>query len=179
MFETREGKNVPQVTFRTRQDHEWIDVSTDDIFKGKTVVVFALPGAFTPTCSSTHVPRYNQLTPALKKHGVDDVTLFICTRHFSSHLNDTKLDQDMVQGWVLMAFDDYSEKASVCAPLVVATQEKWMPTDMLRGSERVSRRYYFWFFGYVAKLPFERELEGSQVTATDYEDLKDLISSTR
>lgn len=73
MLENREGKNVPQVTFRTRRDHEWADVKTDDIFKGKTVVVFSLPGAFTPTCSSTHVPRYNQLTPTLKQNGVDEV----------------------------------------------------------------------------------------------------------
>ena len=73
MFENREGQKVPQVTFRTRRNHEWIDVTTDEIFKGKTVVVFSLPGAFTPTCSSTHVPRYNQLTPTLKQHGVDEV----------------------------------------------------------------------------------------------------------
>ena len=73
MLENREGQNVPQVTFRTRKNHEWVDVTTDDIFKGKTVVVFSLPGAFTPTCSSTHVPRYNQLTPVLKQHGVDEV----------------------------------------------------------------------------------------------------------
>lgn len=73
MLENREGQSVPQVTFRTRRNHEWVDVSTDDVFKGKTVVVFSLPGAFTPTCSSTHVPRYNQLTPALKQHGVDEV----------------------------------------------------------------------------------------------------------
>ncbi len=73
MLENKEGQNVPQVTFHTRRDHEWVDVSTDDIFKGKTVVIFSLPGAFTPTCSSTHVPRYNQLTPALKQHGVDEV----------------------------------------------------------------------------------------------------------
>lgn len=73
MLENREGQKIPQVTFRTRRDHEWVDVSTDDLFKGKTVVVFSLPGAFTPTCSSTHVPRYNQLTPTLKKHGVDEV----------------------------------------------------------------------------------------------------------
>jgi glutaredoxin-like protein len=72
-MENREGQNVPQVTFRTRRNHEWLDVSTDDIFKGKTVVVFSLPGAFTPTCSSTHVPRYNQLTPVFKQHGVDEV----------------------------------------------------------------------------------------------------------
>jgi glutaredoxin-like protein len=73
MFENREGKKVPQVTFHTRDNHEWVDVTTDEIFKGKTVVVFSLPGAFTPTCSSTHVPRYNQLTPTLKAHGVDEV----------------------------------------------------------------------------------------------------------
>ena len=73
MFKNREGQNVPEVIFRTRKNHDWIDVSTDAVFKGKTVVVFALPGAFTPTCSSTHVPRYNQLTPMLKQHGVDEV----------------------------------------------------------------------------------------------------------
>jgi len=73
MLENREGQRVPQVTFRTRRNHEWLDVTTDEIFKGKTVVVFSLPGAFTPTCSSTHVPRYNQLTPTFKRHGVDEV----------------------------------------------------------------------------------------------------------
>jgi len=73
MFEDRTGQQVPQVTFHTRRNHEWIDVSSDEIFKGKTVVVFALPGAFTPTCSSTHVPRYNQLAPVFRRHGVDAV----------------------------------------------------------------------------------------------------------
>jgi glutaredoxin-like protein len=73
MFENREGSKVPRVTFHTRRNHEWIDVTTDEVFQGKTIVVFALPGAFTPTCSSTHVPRYNQLAPVLKQHGVDEV----------------------------------------------------------------------------------------------------------
>ncbi|EGV16457.1 glutathione peroxidase [Thiocapsa marina] len=73
MFENRIGSRVPQVTFHTRQGHEWVDVTTDDVFKGKTVVVFSLPGAFTPTCSSSHVPRYNQLVPTFKEHGVDEV----------------------------------------------------------------------------------------------------------
>jgi glutaredoxin-like protein len=73
MLENREGQHIPQVVFRTRRSHEWVDISSDEIFKGRTVVVFSLPGAFTPTCSSTHLPRYNQLTPALKQHGVDEV----------------------------------------------------------------------------------------------------------
>ena len=73
MFENREGRRVPDVTFRTRRDHEWVDVNSAEIFAGRTVIVFALPGAFTPTCSSTHVPRYNQLAPLFAEHGVDDV----------------------------------------------------------------------------------------------------------
>ncbi len=73
MFEDRTGKRVPQVTFHTRAGTEWVDVTTDQVFAGKTVVVFSLPGAFTPTCSSSHVPRYNQLVPAFKAAGVDTV----------------------------------------------------------------------------------------------------------
>jgi glutaredoxin-like protein len=73
MLTDRTGQTVPNVTFRTRKGHDWVDLTTDDIFKGKTVVVFSLPGAFTPTCSSTHVPRYNQLAATLKAHGVDDI----------------------------------------------------------------------------------------------------------
>jgi glutaredoxin-like protein len=73
MFKNREGQQIPEVNFHLRREHQWADITSTDIFKGKTVVVFALPGAFTPTCSSTHVPRYNQLTPAFKKHGVDEV----------------------------------------------------------------------------------------------------------
>jgi glutaredoxin-like protein len=68
-----EGKKVPQVTFRTRQDGQWKDVASDSIFKGRTVVVFALPGAYTPTCSTTHLPRYNELAPTFRKLGVDEI----------------------------------------------------------------------------------------------------------
>ena len=73
MFKNLEGKRIPNVTFRTREYHEWVDVTSTDIFAGKSVVVFSLPGAFTPTCSSSHVPRYNQLVPQFKASGVDNV----------------------------------------------------------------------------------------------------------
>jgi glutaredoxin-like protein len=91
MTQKHEGKPVPQVTFRTRRDHEWADVSSDDIFKGRTVVVFSLPGAFTPTCSSTHVPRYNQLAPTFRKHGVDDIVCVSVNDAFV--MNEWKRDQ--------------------------------------------------------------------------------------
>lgn len=73
MFTNREGQRVPQVAFRTREQGEWKTVTTDEIFKGRTVVVFSLPGAFTPTCSSTHLPRYNELAPAFRANGVDEI----------------------------------------------------------------------------------------------------------
>ena len=73
MFTNREGQRVPQVAFRTRANGEWKTVTTDEIFKGRTVVVFSLPGAFTPTCSSTHLPRYNELAPAFRANGVDEI----------------------------------------------------------------------------------------------------------
>ncbi|HEX5611752.1 MAG TPA: glutathione peroxidase [Burkholderiales bacterium] len=73
MLANREGQRVPQVTFRTRANGEWRNVTTDEIFSGRTVVVFSLPGAFTPTCSSTHVPRYNELAPVFRANGVDEI----------------------------------------------------------------------------------------------------------
>ena len=64
---------VPQVVFKTRSNDAWLDVSTDSLFKGKTVIVFALPGAYTPTCSSSHLPRYHALAATFRDNGVDDI----------------------------------------------------------------------------------------------------------
>ncbi len=77
-----EGNAVPQVTFKTRVRDEsiggdnpfrWQDLTTDEVFKGKKVVVFSLPGAFTPTCSSTHAPGYEAKYEEFKALGVDSV----------------------------------------------------------------------------------------------------------
>ena len=73
MFENKEGQIVPDVTFRVIEEGNWKDISTDELFSGKTVVLFSLPGAFTPTCSSTHLPRFNELAPVFKQNGVDEI----------------------------------------------------------------------------------------------------------
>ncbi|MEH6625302.1 MAG: peroxiredoxin [Motiliproteus sp.] len=73
---------IPNVVFKTRvrnetlggpNPFEWKDLSSDDIFKGKNVIVFSLPGAFTPTCSTSHLPRYEKLYEEFKTLGVDAV----------------------------------------------------------------------------------------------------------
>jgi glutaredoxin-like protein len=71
--ESREGQRVPEVRFRTRRGEEWVELTSRDVFAGKTVVLFALPGAFTPTCSTRHLPGYNELAPALLAAGVDEI----------------------------------------------------------------------------------------------------------
>lgn len=68
-----EGTRIPDLTLKTRDGAAWRDVSTKELFAGRKVVVFALPGAFTPTCSSSHVPRYNELADAFRAAGVDDI----------------------------------------------------------------------------------------------------------
>jgi peroxiredoxin len=85
------GQSVPSVTFkyRVRTDgkpityvdntngsenpFEWQDVTSEDIFSNKRVVVFSLPGAFTPTCSTYQVPGFEKLYNEIKAHGVDEV----------------------------------------------------------------------------------------------------------
>jgi len=73
---------VPEVTFHTRirditvegpNPYRWEDVTTADYFAGKRVVVFSLPGAFTPTCSTFQLPGYDEAYFEFKKFGVDDV----------------------------------------------------------------------------------------------------------
>ncbi|MCX2972804.1 peroxiredoxin [Halieaceae bacterium IMCC8485] len=75
-------EKLPNVTFKTRVHDEsvlgpnpyrWEDKCTDDLFAGKRVVVFSLPGAFTPTCSSNHLPRYEALFEEFKAQGVDSI----------------------------------------------------------------------------------------------------------
>lgn len=73
---------VPEVSFMTRVRDEsiegdnpfrWQPLSSNDIFSGKKIVLFALPGAFTPTCSTSHLPGYEANFQALKDQGVDEV----------------------------------------------------------------------------------------------------------
>src|SRR5258705_6955804 len=87
-----EGNRIPHVTFRTRVDNDWQNVSSDAIFKGRTVVVFSLPGAFTPTCSSTHLPRYNELAPAFLASGVDSIVCISVNDAFV--MNEWAKDQE-------------------------------------------------------------------------------------
>ena len=78
----KEGDQCPEIIFVTREGDapvcgdktgHWKKVSTDDVFRSKRIVLFALPGAYTPTCSSTHLPGYDAHYDILRAEGVDEV----------------------------------------------------------------------------------------------------------
>jgi len=78
----KQGQRVPQVTFKTRVRDEsiggdnpfrWQDVTTDDIFENKRVVIFSLPGAFTPTCSTFQVPGFEANYQTIRDMGIDEI----------------------------------------------------------------------------------------------------------
>jgi thioredoxin-dependent peroxiredoxin len=97
---------VPQIIFKTRIRDEsiggenpyvWKDVSSGDIFNQRRIVVFALPGAFTPTCSSTHLPGYEAKYAELKQLGVDEVYCLSVNDAFSMFQWGKKLDIENVK----------------------------------------------------------------------------------
>src|ERR1700733_11077944 len=87
-----EGTRVPEMIFKTRTNDQWQDISTDDLFKGKRVVVFALPGAYTPTCSTAHLPRYNELATTFIANGVDLIVCMSVNDAFV--MNEWKQDEE-------------------------------------------------------------------------------------
>lgn len=92
---------VPDVVFKTRVRDEsvggenpfrWQDVSSDEIFGGRKVIVFALPGAFTPTCSSTHLPGYEAKYQEFRDQGIDEVYCLSVNDAFSMYQWGKQLD---------------------------------------------------------------------------------------
>ena len=69
----KQGDKIPYVNFKVRSLGEFIDTNTDTYFKDKKVILFGLPGAFTPTCSNQQLPGFDKLADVFKEHGIDDI----------------------------------------------------------------------------------------------------------
>ena len=67
------GAKIPASSLKTMSAEGMQTITTDDLFKGKKVVLFALPGAFTPTCSAKHLPSFVQLADKIRAKGVDTI----------------------------------------------------------------------------------------------------------
>ena len=69
----KKGDYIPNVDFKVRELGEWQTINSDTYFKGQRVILFALPGAFTPTCSNQQLPGYEKLHNVFKEHGIDNI----------------------------------------------------------------------------------------------------------
>lgn len=160
----REGQRVPNVTFRVRENNEWKDVTTDDLFKGKTVVLFSLPGAFTPTCSSTHLPRYNELAPAFAKNGVDAILCVSVNDTFV--MNEWAKDQEA--GNIVMVPDGNGEFTDGMGMLVDKTdlgfgKRSWRYSMLVKD-------------GVVEKMFIEPQEPGDPFKVSDADTMLDYIN---
>jgi glutaredoxin-like protein len=158
------GKAVPEVTFRVRQNDEWMNLTTDQLFAGKTVVLFSLPGAFTPTCSSTHLPRYNELASTFAVNNVDSI---ICMS-----VNDT---------FVMNAWKQDQEASNVTV-IPDGNGEFTEGMGMLVGKEDLGFGKRSWRYsmlvknGIVEKMFVEPDLPGDPFEVSDADTMLEYIN---
>lgn len=96
------GDRVPDVTLKQIKDGEWSDIHTGELFANKKVAFFALPGAFTPTCSSTHLPGYLEHKKALNDAGID---LIVCLSVNDTFVMNSWAEDQFVDGKIFMLPD--------------------------------------------------------------------------
>ena len=98
----RVGEKIPSLTLQHKTGDAVSDISTDEIFADKKVVLFALPGAFTPTCSAAHLPGYVDRAAELKDKGIDSI---VCLSVNDAHVMKAWGEDQNVEDRVMMIAD--------------------------------------------------------------------------
>jgi peroxiredoxin len=100
------GDKIPSLTLYQKTADGVVEISTDEIFNGKKVVVFALPGAFTPTCSASHLPGYVVKSDEIFARGVDSI---VCLSVNDAFVMSAWGEQHNVEDRVMMIADGSAE----------------------------------------------------------------------
>ena len=98
----RVGEKIPSLTLQQKTGDSVSDISTDEIFAGKKIVLFALPGAFTPTCSAAHLPGYVVRADELKDKGIDSI---VCLSVNDAHVMKAWGEDQNVEDRLMMIAD--------------------------------------------------------------------------
>lgn len=158
------GQAVPNVTFRIRENDEWVNVTTSDLFANKTVALFSLPGAFTPTCSSTHLPRYNELASTFKANGVDSIICMSVNDTFV--MNAWKQDQEASN---ISVIPDGNGEFTEGMGMLVGKQDLGFGKRSWRYSMLVKN-------GVVEKMFIEPDLPGDPFEVSDADTMLEFIN---
>lgn len=164
MLKDNTGNKIPSINFKIQKNHQWSNLSTSDIFDNKTVVVFALPGAYTPTCSSSHLPRYNELAPVLKDNGVDEIVCVSVNDTFV--MNEWAKDQEAEN--VLMIPDGNGEFTDAMGMLVSKND--------LGFGDRSWRYSMLVKNGVIEKMFIEPDIEGDPFEVSDADTMLEYIN---
>jgi len=124
----KEGDRVPDFTFLTLQDDAPVPITTKEIFSGKKVVLLAVPGAFTPTCSRTHCPGFAREAVRLKEKGFS----VVCTAVNDAFVLDAWAESQHAKGKILFVADGSASFAKSVGMVLDLTE---------RGLGLRSRRY--------------------------------------
>lgn len=161
----REGARVPQARLHRLENGEPRPIDSQELFApGRTVVAFALPGAFTPTCSSQHLPRYEELAPTLRAQGVDAVVCLSVNDPFV--MSEWGRNQGLHQ--VQLIADGNAEFAQAMGMLL---------DDRALGMGLRSRRYSMLVRdGRIDKLFVEPDEPGDPYTVSDADTMLDYLA---
>lgn len=163
-FSNKAGQRVPSMTFKTRENFDWGHINSDELFSGRNVVVFSLPGAFTPTCSSTHVPRFNELAKAFQAEGIDEIVCLSVNDPF------------VMQAW---AKDQEAENILFLSD---GNGEFTDAMGMLVGKEDLSFGKRSWRYsmlvrdGVVEKMFIEPDVEGDPFEVSDADTMLEYLN---
>ena len=110
----KQGDNLPEVSFQRLTDNGVVSLTTKEVFSGETVVLFAVPGAFTPTCSASHLPGFIALAEQFFQQGVDRI---ICTAVNDAYVMDA-WGKHQQAGDILLLADGAGRFADACGLLI-------------------------------------------------------------
>ncbi len=164
MLQDQTGKTIPNISIHQQVDNQWQDITTNEIFKNKTVVVFSLPGAFTPTCSGSHVPQYNKLAPSFYDNGVDEIVCVSVNDTFV--MNAWKQDQDANN--IRFLPDGNAEFTEAMSMLV--------DKNSLGFGKRSWRYSMLVKNGIIEKMFIEADVEGDPFEVSDADTMLDYIN---
>jgi glutathione-dependent peroxiredoxin len=164
---SREGKKVPNVDLAEIKDGKVRKVASDELFKGRRVIVFALPGAFTPTCSTAHVPGYVAHMKAFQDAKIDDV---ICLSVNDPFVMEAWQQSEKAEGVHFVA-DPFAEFTQAMG-MAIDHRDAFLGTRSWRYSMVVND-------GTIEKMFIEPDVPGDPFEVSDADTMLKFLSPNR